>query len=72
MPTTSLLVSGDEFRVNTKAPICLSLDKSTLGGWLNSFLNIASHYEANSRVAMGAILNFSNQKPLILSLLLNS
>ena len=57
-PIASLLAGGGEFRANVEAPICLSLGRSTLGGWLSSFLNIASHHEANYGVAKGTFLNF--------------
>ena len=55
----STLVGGGERWINAEAPICLSFGRRTLGGWSNSFLNIASHHEANSSIAEGAILNFS-------------
>ena len=46
-PIVSLLVGGCECRANMEAPIYLSLGRSTLGSYLNSFLNITSHHEAN-------------------------
>ena len=71
-PIASLLADGREYKAKAEAPIYLSLDSRALGGWPSSFLNAASHHEANSGVSEGITQKFSKWKLLILSLLLNS